>query len=51
MTYTAGVELVMIAAIVAFVAIDAFVRRERKPPRDEAAITTKKIIVDLRNRR
>lgn len=45
---------VILAIVVALVAIDAIgrldERRPRKPPRDETAITTQKIVVDLSKR-
>jgi hypothetical protein len=43
---------IVLAVVVAFVAIDAAARRPRAPaaPRDQAQISTQKIIVDLSKR-
>ena len=54
--YTTGVELILLAIVITAVAIDALGRldeRGRKPDRtrDDAIVTTQKIIVDLTKRR
>ena len=59
MRYTLGMEtvvLVVLALVVALVAIDAIGRLDERRPRpdkkrDETAISTQKIIVDLTKRR
>ena len=53
MHYTNGVELLALGFVILVVAIDAIGRfdERRPPPRDQASISTQKIIVDLSKRR
>ncbi len=53
MHYTNGVELVLLGLVILVVAVDALGRfdERRPPPRDQALVSTQKIIVDLSKRR